>query len=68
VTPALLSTWPRAGEVLELRVCGCGASAYFEGVDQLGARGDMFTLIDFAQVEATLVLNERDAAESGASL
>ncbi|RLM48983.1 hypothetical protein DVK02_18320, partial [Halobellus sp. Atlit-31R] len=55
----VLHTAVRDDSEYQLRVCGAGARAYFEWVDQLGDPvGDVFTAVDFAQVEATLAPNE----------
>jgi hypothetical protein len=57
----VLHTAERDGSDYELRLCGRGPAAYFEWVDQLGDPvGDVFTVVDFAQVEATLALVDRD--------
>lgn len=49
--------------VYQLRVCGRGADAYFEWVDQLGDPvGDVLSEIDFDQVEATLAPDDRDTS------
>lgn len=51
----VLHTATRESEEHELRVCGCGTGAYFGWVDQRGDPvGDVFTEVDFDQVEATL--------------
>lgn len=64
----VLHTATRDGEELELRVCGCGTGAYFEWVDQLGDPvGDVFTEVDFDQVESTLPPADRDSAAPGAT-
>lgn len=64
----VLHTVSHEGEEHELRVCGCGTSAYFEWVDQLGDPvGDVLTVIDFDQVEATLAPIDRDGAAPAAS-
>lgn len=54
------------GEEYELRVCGCGTSAYFEWIDQRGDPvGDVFTVLDFDQVEASLAPAVCDVAAPG---
>ncbi len=51
--------------VYQLRVCGRGADAYFEWVDQLGDPvGDVLSEIDFDQVEATLAPDDRDTSNA----
>jgi hypothetical protein len=65
----VLYTATRDGGELELRVCGCGNGAYFEWIDHLGDPvGDVFTDVDFDQVESTLPPADRDAAAPGVSL
>jgi len=65
----LLHTVARGDSEYELRVCGLGAAAYFEWVDQLGEPvGDVFTMVDFDQVEATLVPAEHERAAPGSLL
>lgn len=64
----VLHTAARADGEYELRVCGFGAEAYFEWIDQLGDPvGDVFTMVDFDQVEATLAPGERDSEVLGCS-
>lgn len=56
----------RADGEYELRVSGLGAEAYFEWVDQIGDPvGDVFTMIDFDQVEATLSPTDREGTAQG---
>lgn len=56
----ILHTAVRDDGEYELRVCGNGARAYFEWVDQLGDPvGDVLTAVDFADIEATLSPGER---------
>lgn len=65
----VLHTATRDGEELELRVCGCGTGAYFEWVDPVGDPvGDVFTAVDFDQVESTLPPADRNGAAPGGSL
>jgi hypothetical protein len=65
----VLYTAARADGEYELRVCGFGVGAYFEWVDQLGDPvGDVFTVVDFDQVEATLAPAERDREVPGGSI
>lgn len=63
----VLHTATRDEGEYELRVCGAGARAYFEWVDQLGDPvGDVFGTVDFSDVEATLSPAPRDFAAPGA--
>lgn len=65
----VLHTEARGDREYELRVCGLGTGAYFEWVDQVGDPvGDVFTTVDFDQVEATLAPVEREGEAPGGSL
>lgn len=65
----VLHTVARGDHEYELRVCGLGAGAYFEWIDQLGDPvGDVFTTVDFDQVEAMLAPSEREGETPGGSL